>query len=98
MGKFALWPHKDSIYYAVVTNREGVEKKLKLPEARIEGMTLRLNIKEENCLYSIENHTAYSTDSLFLIAHTRGMYLECCRRRPDRKRILRTNVICQEST
>ncbi|MCS2405434.1 hypothetical protein NXY31_12620 [Bacteroides salyersiae] len=73
MGKFALWPHKDSIYYAVVTNREGVEKKLKLPEARIEGMTLRLNIKEENCLYSIENHTAYSTDSLFLIAHTRGM-------------------------
>lgn len=73
MGKFALYPHKDSIYYAVVTNWEGVEKKFKLPESRIEGMTLRLNIKEENCLYSIENHTAYSTDSLFLIAHTRGM-------------------------
>lgn len=73
MGKFALLAHKDSTYYAVVANREGVEKKFKLPEARTEGIALQLNTKGGNCLYSIENHTPYSTDSLFLIAHTRGI-------------------------
>lgn len=73
MGRFPLWARKDSIYYAVVVNREGIEKKFRLPEAQSEGITLQLSRKGEYCIYSIENRTKHLTDSLFLIAHTRGM-------------------------
>lgn len=73
MGKFPLWPHKDSVYYAVVANREGIEKKFRPPAAQAEGIALQLKRKGKNCLYSIENRTGYPTDSLFLIGHTRGM-------------------------
>lgn len=73
MGKFPLWAHKDSAYYAVVANREGIEKKFRLPQAQTEGIALQLKRKGKHCLYSIENRTGYPTDSLFLIGHTRGM-------------------------
>lgn len=73
MGKFPLSPQKDSTYYAIVTNHEGVEKRFKLPQTYDKGITLQLRRHGEACIYRFENKTDYPTDSLYLIAHTRGM-------------------------
>lgn len=75
MGKFILTPQKDSTYYAIATNKEGLQRKFPLPEVQSRGVILQVTQRENTCMYSFKNKTDYPTDSLFLIAHTRGMLL-----------------------
>ncbi len=75
MGKFILTPQKDSTYYAIATNKEGLQRKFPLPEVQSRGVILQVAQRENTCMYSFKNKTDYPTDSLFLIAHTRGMLL-----------------------
>ena len=73
MGKFPLLPQTDSVYFAVVTNKEGIEKRFRLPEVHEKGVALQVRRQGEACIYMFENKTNQPTDSLLLIAHTRGM-------------------------
>lgn len=73
MGKFILTPQKDSTYYAIATNKEGVQRKFLLPEAQPQGVALQVAQRESKCMYTFKNKTNYPTDSLYLIAHTRGV-------------------------
>ena len=73
MGKFFLCAQKDTTYYALVKTLNGSEKKFRIPSAQAEGIILSLNKRGNNCIYSFENRTPYPTDSLLLLAHTRGM-------------------------
>lgn len=75
MGKFFLRAQKDSSYFALVKGANGMEKKYPLPKVQAEGVVLSLNKRGGNFVYSFENRTQYPTDSLFLLAHTRGMVL-----------------------
>lgn len=73
MGKFILTPQKDSAYYAIATNKEGLQRKFPLPEVQSQGVILQVAQRENTCMYSFKNKTDYPTDGLYLIAHTRGM-------------------------
>ena len=73
MGKFPLLPQKDSTYFAVITDNKGVEKRFQLPKPHEKGVALQLRRQGGACIYMFQNQTDYPTDSLFLVAHTRGM-------------------------
>lgn len=73
MGKFILTPQKDSTYYAIATDKEGIKRKFLLPEVKEQGVALQVARRESTCIYTFENKTSYPTDSLYLIGHTRGM-------------------------
>lgn len=73
MGKFILTPHKNSTYYAIVTNKEGIKRKFVLPEVKEQSVALQVARRENTCMYTFKNKTNYSTDSLYLIGHTRGI-------------------------
>lgn len=73
MGKFPLLAQKDSIYLAIITDNKGIEKQFRLPKVQEKGITLQLRQQGETCIYMLENNTNFPTDSLLIIAHTRGI-------------------------
>lgn len=76
MGTFFLLPEKGHFYYALVRSPGYKEKKIKLPHMESSGITLALNQSADKIRYQIKSEQAVDaglSDSLYLIAHTRGL-------------------------
>lgn len=72
MGKFAFNPEPTEKYYAIVTSAQGVEKRFSLPIAQTNGISMHFAFNKDRMVYEVTNQTQLPTQSLFLLAHSRG--------------------------
>ncbi len=72
-GQFMFTPAQSEKYYAVCTNSQGQSKRFDLPEAQKAGYTLSTSWLRDNLIVKIiQPETQQSTDTLYLVIHTRG--------------------------
>lgn len=73
MGKFVFTPDVSTDYYAVVKSENGTEKRINLPKAQSEGISIHLISRRDRIFYEVKNQTSQPNQSLYLLVHVRGM-------------------------
>lgn len=72
MGKFSLKPAKKRKYSAIITQANGVQQKIPLPEAKENGFILHINNDSEDFLAITLRSGTSKKQNFSLIGHSRG--------------------------
>ncbi len=72
MGLFSFRPEKEKSYYLLTKNKNEIEKRTSVPLAT-EGHGLKINNNGDLFYLSVSTSTNHLDDSLYLIAHCRGV-------------------------
>ena len=73
MGLFSFYPEELSGYYAIMKNASTDELRVDLPSIKPKGVSLAISQTKRKIYYDIKSTpTTLWTDTLFLVAHTRG--------------------------
>lgn len=75
MGKLLLLDEPGLTYYARVKTMNGLEKRVELPRAVSQGVTIQLGQNHDKIMYQISNQTSLPLRSLYLLMHCRGKVL-----------------------
>ena len=76
MGSFLFLPEKGRSYYALVSDENGRQKRIKLPQALGGAHSLAVQHNNNNNILKVEvnrSSDVLTNDSLFLVIHTRGI-------------------------
>lgn len=73
MGRFALFTDPERKYHAIVTTKDGRQKKFELPQPIAEGVSLQLNFNRDKIYFQATNTTKVPSNLLYLVIHTRGI-------------------------
>ena len=73
MGLFSFYPEELSGYYAIMKNASTDEIRVDLPTVKPNGVTLAVSQTKKHLYYNVNTTpSTLWTDTLFLVAHTRG--------------------------
>ncbi|WP_243348174.1 TonB-dependent receptor plug domain-containing protein [Parabacteroides sp. FAFU027] len=75
MGKLLLSAEPGQTYYAKVKTASGLEKRVELPRAVSQGVTIQMGQNHSKIVYQIINQTNLPLQSLYLLVHCRGKVL-----------------------
>ncbi|MGQ8338513.1 TonB-dependent receptor plug domain-containing protein [Sunxiuqinia sp. A32] len=73
MGKCVFKPNAGERYYALVKMGNGVERRFYLPKLEEKGIGIHLVSRKGKILYQVYNQSDVPNNSLFILAHVRGM-------------------------
>lgn len=72
MGEFSFVPLAGTSYFATCVNKEGKQKRFRLPQALSQGAALKVTADRTRCHVSVVHDSLFATDSLQLLVLQRG--------------------------